>query len=130
MADKYGRFFKGYQATPEEIERGRTGIARICGSAQQPCQRTAIAVSLRSGSCQRHRLQQRVGSWRIGSSHPHLIYRTRPAASSAAPSPRLPSPIVADPFFHLCNERLPSAPPACRGILSSPSFTRPFTLTK
>ena len=29
MADKYGRFFKGYQAKPEEIERGRTGIARV-----------------------------------------------------------------------------------------------------
>src|SRR5512143_1512664 len=29
MASKYGQFFKGYQAQPEEIARGRTGIARV-----------------------------------------------------------------------------------------------------
>ncbi len=29
MASKYGQFFKGYQAQPDEIARGRTGIARV-----------------------------------------------------------------------------------------------------
>jgi len=37
MADKYGRFFTGYQAKPEEIERGRTGIARVDQNTFKGC---------------------------------------------------------------------------------------------
>ena len=28
-ATKYGKYFKTYKAKPEEIERGRTGVARV-----------------------------------------------------------------------------------------------------
>ena len=37
MADKYGRFFTGYQAKPEDIERGRTGIARVDQNTFKGC---------------------------------------------------------------------------------------------